>query len=850
MRQTGIVGTYVLLGALLLLPACGGRSSGAGAVPTGPSSALAAMREYPQSVNPGSIHPPPMIQTAIQPASVMTSTRRPQSATEPPGWTQIQGGGIFVAAAPGGSFWVLSSLGSGPDRAIWHYQNGTWTNIPGAAMRMAVAPTGALWVVNSAGGIYEYYNGAWTAVAGGASDITVASDNSVYIISNQMSTYGGAIYHYVGGTWVQLPGAAVRIAASWDLGTYPGGIVPGGFWVVNSVYAIYYYNPSTGFQNIPGGVVQISPTHTGGLYALGYQAQGGNYPIYYDNLNGTWTAEAGAANSISTDGIHVYVTNSAGGIYSASVSQVPAGTALTGPAYMPCSGCYGGWGPPSVASALEFPVQSGYDGTGYTVAIVIDSDVTWSDISTYLSYFDIPSTPRVLDYALIDGASTTTTSDVGEATLDVETIAGLAPGANVVLYVIPSLTSQYITDAYEQIVSYNQASIVSSSFGGCESPGASSQSGESTIFAQGASQQIAFVAASGDQGNECHLTMTTYEVSVEYPASDPNVIGVGGTETYRPDGYALTNTVAWNDTFTSNSSQEASGGGVSASFALPSYQQGVAGEASTSYRNVPDVALPAVYDGIYLSAAWGIENGTSWATPQFAAMLAEVYEYCGTSFTTPASLPYYALSKASGDFVDITSGNNQYGSSTPYYSAHTGYDNASGIGVPLGMPLAETLCPNRVPAAAVHRRLASSATAEHGPAVPTSAAVVPQVRDVVDQGRRAASTQTRIQLVLRPTPTLADDEQTVIGVLGAAGFTIVKTFSNHLVVDAVGRSDAVVGLFQTQMHDVVQGRFGARYMPVTPAVIPASLAPYVAGMSLDDVVTMTAGPHLSSSIRQ
>jgi len=821
---------------MLVLQGCGGRGGGSRVLPPD-------LLQTPKSLSPASVNVPPMMQTPIQPPSAMTAIRRPRSDIQPLGWTQLPGGAIYVAASPDGSIWVLSSIGNGPDRAIWHYANGTWTNIPGAAMRLSVAPNGTLWVINSAGGIYAY-DGSWSTIAGGASDITVGADGSVYVISNQGNgTYGRGIWHYSGGSWTQMPGAAVHIAASWDTGTYPGKIAPGGFWVTNFLGGIYYYNPVSGFNQIPGGVGQVAPTKSGGLFALGYVVNpDGSYPIYYNNLaTGAWTQEPGAATSIATDGTYVYVTGAAGGIYRAPVRVIiPAtGTPLTGPNYGPCSGCYGGWGPTAVANALNFPVQSGFDGTGFTVAIVMASNVQASDLSQYFTYFQTPSTSRKLTYTLIDYASATPTGDSSqfEATLDVETVAGLAPGANVHLYVIPALSSQYETDAYNQIIADAQSSVVSSSFGGCEHPGASWQNGLSTVFQQGANNGLAFIASSGDQGNECYLGPSNYQVGVNYPASDPNVIGVGGTETYRAQ-YSLTSTTAWNDSYSTNG-QVATGGGVSASFALPSYQQGLGG-ASAQFRNVPDIAMPASYTAQYLNGSWGQAVGTSWSAPLFAAMLAEVYEYCNAYFSNPVTVPYYVFQAARYNaFLDVTNGNNDYNSSSPYYAAQAGYDNVSGIGVPLGMPFAKTICPNRIPAYRARAPLSAIATTP-GPRHPVSADVTPKVRGLVDQGRRSPAQQTRIQIVLRPTATVAGDEQTVIGVLRSSGFTITQTFRNHLVVDAEAPTDTVERLFSTQIHDVIEGRHGVRYTPTTSATIPASLAPYVAGISLDNLVIMAS----------
>lgn len=268
-----------------------------------------------------------MAKTTILPSSVM-SGRKPRSVIEPVGWTQLPGGAIFVAASPDGSIWVLSSLGSGPDRSIWHYVNGIWSNIPGAAMRIAVAPDGTLWAVNSSGGIYSWNGASWSTIAGGASDITVAPDGSLYVTSSYPGNeFGRGVWHYLNGQWTQLAGAAVRVAASWDTGTNLGSLWPGGVWVVNATSQMFYYMEGYGYWPIPGGVVEISPTQHSGLFALGYIRNGdGSYPIYYlDLTSGAWTLQSGAAVSISTNTSNVYAVGAAGGIYRAPVASPPDG---------------------------------------------------------------------------------------------------------------------------------------------------------------------------------------------------------------------------------------------------------------------------------------------------------------------------------------------------------------------------------------------------------------------------------------------------------------------------------------------------------------------------------------------
>jgi Tectonin domain/Subtilase family len=827
-----------LLVVCVTLAGCG-HGRGASAVPPAANQAAAdaAMHQLPASVSPARLPAPPMVRTAVQAPVPGPVTNSDISML---GWTQIPGSAREVAAATDGSLWVLSTQGTGSDYYIYRYLNGAWTNIPGAALRIAAAPDGTVWVVNSAGSIYHYDGHNWNPIAGGATDISVGVDGSVYVVSNQGGgPYGRGIWHYYAGSWSQMPGAAVRIAASWDAGSYPGFITPGGVYVVNALQSIYYYDWATGFHQLPGAAYQVAPTRSGGLFALGTAPPAGyGYPIYYRDLDAsTWTQQAGSAASIATDGTRLYVANALGGIFSSPVSAhhiVGNGAPLAGPAKGPSDL---GWGPRSVADALGFPVQSGFDGTGVTVAIVVDSAVLDGDLSAYLSYFQIPSTGRRIDsFIMPDASAVPTSGGQFEATLDAQTVAGLAPGANVRVYVTKDLSFQHITDAYAQAVSDPRTAIVSSSFGGCEGSPASAQTGANALITSAADNYIAFVAISGDWGNECYFNTTTFHQGVNWPGSHPQVIGVGGTETQ--PGYQLTSTTTWNDSFASLG-QLATGGGVSTEFTLPLYQLGLSGAASSAFRNVPDIAMPAVDDAIYLNGSWKRAVGTSWSTPMFAAMLAEVYQYCNAIFYEPVRLPYYVFEHAGYDaFIDVTNGDNRFRGTMPFYAAHAGYDNTTGFGVPLGMAFAQTVCPNRVPAARVRRAASLSALAVRPPAVPAAADVVPSTAGVSDRGARPGAAATRIQLVLRPSATAANDEQTVIGVLKAAGFTIVRTFGNHMVVDAEGPAAGVEALFSTRLHDVVQDGHGARYMPVTGAAIPASLAPYVAGVSLDDIVSL------------
>ena len=144
------------------------------------------------------------------------------------------------------------------------------------------------------------------------------------------------------------------------------------------------------------------------------------------------------------------------------VAKVGARDSISGP----IQGPGGGYTPVALANSFNFPVQNGYDGTGHTAAIIIDSNVANSDLTSFFSYFPITRTGTI-SREIVSGTGATNT-DVDETALDTETIGGLAPGANVILYLIKELSTADINGAANKIVSDNTAEAVNMSFGGHE----------------------------------------------------------------------------------------------------------------------------------------------------------------------------------------------------------------------------------------------------------------------------------------------------------------------------------------------------------------------------------------------
>ncbi|HZO94500.1 MAG TPA: protease pro-enzyme activation domain-containing protein [Candidatus Baltobacteraceae bacterium] len=255
---------------------------------------------------------------------------------------------------------------------------------------------------------------------------------------------------------------------------------------------------------------------------------------------------------------------------------------------------------------------------------------------------------------------------------------------------------------------------------------------EAAEFAALAAEGVAVFVSSGDQGAQ---TCAPYETGaqagnpcISYPADDPNVTSVGGVLVPLNDaGQYVGPITGWGEqTFSSTGQGGASGGGVSTLVPTPPWQYGPG--VSTAGRNQPDASLegdPNSGVAVVLYASLGGEladyGGTSVAAPEMAAMWALVLQACAqTSSCGTAGGTYgYRLGNAAphfykiyndanaypSSFYDVTFGNNgvvpcqQSGTcpkgSTPTpapgYTAGTGYDHVTGIGVPFARHLIQAV---------------------------------------------------------------------------------------------------------------------------------------------------------------
>ncbi|HXW53303.1 MAG TPA: protease pro-enzyme activation domain-containing protein, partial [Myxococcota bacterium] len=332
--------------------------------------------------------------------------------------------------------------------------------------------------------------------------------------------------------------------------------------------------------------------------------------------------------------------------------------------------------PSGIRQAYSLP--SNLNGTGQVLALFELDGFTASDITGYENAFGLPNVP--IDIVLIDGFNGQPGDGAVEVTLDIQLMIALAPGVSkIIVYEGPNGGSGLI-DTYNKIATDNLASSISTSWGLSESESAGSiiQS-ENQIFKQMVAQGQVLYAASGDSG--AYDNGST--LSVDDPASQPFVVGVGGTHLNVDAHGNYVSETTWSY---GSGPGEGGGGGISSIWSIPSWQKEVANSSnlgSTTMRNVPDVSLDADPETgylIYYGGQWGLVGGTSCAAPLWAAFTALVNQQRASngaaSLGFPNPLLYQAAASSSYDslFHDIVVGTNGY------YPAVVGYDLATGLG--------------------------------------------------------------------------------------------------------------------------------------------------------------------------
>ncbi len=289
-----------------------------------------------------------------------------------------------------------------------------------------------------------------------------------------------------------------------------------------------------------------------------------------------------------------------------------------------------------------------------------------------------------------------------EGTLDMEwstamsnSFGDVANTAKVYLYDGANFNDSTFTDMYNKMVTDNVARVFSTSWSctelfGCNT---SEMSTRDAIFSEMAGQGWTLVAASGDRGafDDCsHL-------AVSFPASDPNVVGAGGTELSLSNGPLYNSETGWSGGPDGCSHNDGgSGGGCSSVFAAPSFQSNQ--PCGSGSRAVPDISLNADWyhtpQNLYFDGSLSGNGGTSIVAPELAGFFAQEDAYLlsegnicgsGSSACAPfgnANFPLYETGingAPHNPYYDITSGCNSNDIGTGY-CAGTGWDAVTGWG--------------------------------------------------------------------------------------------------------------------------------------------------------------------------
>ena len=360
---------------------------------------------------------------------------------------------------------------------------------------------------------------------------------------------------------------------------------------------------------------------------------------------------------------------------------------------------------PKVATAYNIPAST---GANVKVGIIsLGGGYSQTDLNKSLA--NISLTAPTVTFVPIDGETNTYTGNIstpdGENMLDLVCVASMVPQANVVLYKAKTINdngSLYLTDyanVFQRAINEN-CDIITHSWGGAESTDFLS-----APLANASINGISIFVSTGDYGS----TVNGTTVSAGYPATNANVIAVGGTNL----SVFSVNTLRSNETVYNNSESipgfggVGGAGGISSMIAVPTWQNGLTYRkyftSNSSYgpnvtltsgtlssgigRGVPDIAAAMNAYGVWMTnTSTGVggvygSSGTSASAPIMAGIFARYVSLTGRRPIPNAIHP--VLYGNLNAYYDILTGNNA-SLLTTGYAASSNWDPVTGVGVPYG----------------------------------------------------------------------------------------------------------------------------------------------------------------------
>ena len=321
----------------------------------------------------------------------------------------------------------------------------------------------------------------------------------------------------------------------------------------------------------------------------------------------------------------------------------------------PAAATPSGYGPGDLRSAYNITSN----GTTTTVAIVdaYGYPNAEADLATYRSQFGLPACTTANGcFKKINqtGGTSYPRTNTGwdqEQALDLDMVSAMCPDCHILLVEASTSSLSNLGTAVNTAAATAGVTVISNSYGGSESG--------TTSFAGAYNHPgKAITVSTGDSG-----------YGVQFPASAPTVIAVGGTHLVRSSAARGWTETAWSG----------GGSGCSTVYAKPSFQTDplctMRMEADVSAVADPNTGVAVFGPGNGGRSQWLVFGGTSVAAP----LIGGIYGVTGDTPTGAATI--YANKS---QLNDVTSGTNGSCGGTYFCTAGAGYDGPTGNGTPNG----------------------------------------------------------------------------------------------------------------------------------------------------------------------
>jgi subtilase family serine protease len=358
---------------------------------------------------------------------------------------------------------------------------------------------------------------------------------------------------------------------------------------------------------------------------------------------------------------------------------------LKGNGYAATAGALGGCGytPPEMQTAYNLTnlYDEGFDGTGETIVIIdwCGSPTIRSDANAFSAAYGLPPLTQANFHILNSSTPPACGAPDPEINIDVEWAHAIAPGANIDLVVPPSASFADVDAAEFFAVINNLGSVISGSYGSEEYYDAPAElQTENLINEIAAVHGISANFSSGDSGDFTFDFPQYNPASVSAPADSPYATSVGGISL----ALKSDKTIAWQSGWGTNLTpiissgvvfdpptqygffNFGSGGGPSAVFSKPAFQQSLTGSA----RLLPDISWLAdpFTGGVIVitvpfqvpSQVYEVYGGTSLACPMFSALWAIANQEAGVPLGQAAQYVYSMPASTIRDVRPVSSATN------------------------------------------------------------------------------------------------------------------------------------------------------------------------------------------------